>query len=526
MRAFADLLDNLIHTPQRNGKLRLLTNYFDAVSNPDRGWALAVLTGEFVLPGAKASMVRELVAKKVDPTLFEFSYEYVGDLAETVSLLWPDTNQNTQNICLSLIIKKLQNTSRRDFPALVSETLDHLTIPERFAFLKLIMGGLRVGVSARLSKVALAEYGGKPVSEIEELWYGLKPPYGDLFDWLEGKAPIPQIDQSLVFRPMMLANPIRQEDFVKLKPSDFISEWKWDGIRALLVADGSDCRLYSRTGDNIGRAFPDILNSASFIGVLDGELLVARDGIAAPFAELQKRLGRKTTTKKLLTEHPAHFRVYDILFDEDEDLRAQPLEARRKKLETWTDKQTASNIDLSPLVLFKSWQELSEIRDGTRGAGIEGLMLKRRDSPYIAGRPKGPWFKWKRDPLVADCVLMYAQRGHGKRSSYYSDYTFGCWRASKEGEDELVPVGKAYSGFTNEELVELDRWVRAHATDRFGPVRAVERGLVFEVAFDAIQSSKRHKSGLAMRFPRIHRIRWDKTPNDADRVETLETLVE
>ena len=526
MKAFADLLDNLVHTPQRNGKIRLLLDYFDTVSNPDRGWTLAVLTGELKLPSMKAAMIRELIAERVDPTLFELSYEYVGDLAETVSLLWPNGSQCTDNKSLSYIITELQHTNRKDIPLRVADTLDGLMISERFAYLKLILGGLRVGVSSRLAKVALAEFGQKPVSEIEELWFGLEAPYEDLFDWLEDKSPPPQIDQSLVFRPMMLAHPINYEELLNLHPSDFVAEWKWDGIRALLVADGTDRRLYSRTGDDISRAFPDILESATFDGVVDGELLVAHNGIAAPFAELQKRLGRKTATKKLLAAHPAHFRAYDLLFEQSEDLRTASLDVRRKRLERWASQRSEANTDISPLVPFTDWKQLADIRDGTRAAGIEGLMLKRRDSAYVAGRPKGPWFKWKRDPLIADCVLMYAQRGHGKRSSYYSDYTFGCWRASRAGADELVPVGKAYSGFTNEELVELDRWVRAHATERFGPVRAVEEGLVFEVAFDAVQPSTRHKSGLAMRFPRIHRIRWDKPPREADRVETLRSLID
>ena len=292
----------------------------------------------------------------------------------------------------------------------------------------------------------------------------------------------------------------------------------------LLVARDGDRRLYSRTGDDIGRAFPDVLSGAEFDAVLDGELLVARDGIPAPFNDLQKRLGRKTVTKKMLAEFPAHLRVYDILFEAGEDLRPHDLMARRKRLEDWHAANRPSGIDLSPLIEFNTWEALAALRANARTDGIEGLMLKRRDSAYLAGRPKGPWFKWKRDPLLADCVLMYAQRGHGRRSSFYSDYTFGCWRDAEGGGSELVPVGKAYFGFTDDELIEIDRWVRAHATERFGPVRAVEPGLVFEVAFDSIHPSNRHKSGLAMRFPRIHRIRWDKPAEEADRIDILSRL--
>ena len=349
MKAFADLLDNLVHTPQRNGKIRLLLDYFDTVSNPDRGWTLAVLTGELKLPSMKAAMIRELIAERVDPTLFELSYEYVGDLAETVSLLWPNGSQCTDNKSLSYIIIELQHTNRKDIPLRVADTLDGLMISERFAYLKLILGGLRVGVSSRLAKVALAEFGQKPVSEIEELWFGLEAPYEDLFDWLEDKSPPPQIDQSLVFRPMMLAHPINYEELLNLHPSDFVAEWKWDGIRALLVADGTDRRLYSRTGDDISRAFPDILESATFDGVVDGELLVAHNGIAAPFAELQKRLGRKTATKSYSLRIP---RI------------SAPMISFSSKVKTygphhWMFAENGSNVgqasDPKPILTFHHW---------------------------------------------------------------------------------------------------------------------------------------------------------------------------
>jgi DNA ligase-1 len=259
----------------------------------------------------------------------------------------------------------------------------------------------------------------------------------------------------------------------------------------------------------------------AFHGVLDGELLVIRDGAVAPFADLQQRLNRKTVSAKLLRDHPAGIRLYDILFDGAEDVRPQSFDARRARLEDWFARERPARMDLSPLILFADLAELSEIREGARAASIEGLMLKRGDSPYLPGRPKGLWWKWKRDPLTIDAVLMYAQRGHGKRSSYYSDYTFGLWRA-----DELVPVGKAYFGFTDAELAFLDRWVRNHTTARFGPVREVEKALVLEVAFDAAQLSSRHKSGVALRFPRIARIRADKPAAEADRLESLMALVE
>jgi DNA ligase-1 len=386
--------------------------------------------------------------------------------------------------------------------------------------LKLVTGGLRVGVSARLAKTALADWGKVPLNEIEALWHGLSPPYGDLFAWLDGTGPRPEIGSRPTFRPLMLAQPLEDADLAALDPAAYRAEWKWDGIRVQLVARGGEKRLYSRSGDDIGAAFPDITAAMPSDVVLDGELLVLRDGEVAPFNDLQQRLNRKAASPKMLEEFPAGVRLYDILEDAGVDLRALPFDERRARLVAWYGGKPRDRLDLSPLIPFTSWDELGALRDDARARGIEGLMLKRGDSAYVAGRPKGPWFKWKRGALTVDTVLMYAQRGHGKRSSFYSDYTFGAWR-----DGALVPVGKAYSGFTDAELKQLDRWVRDNTVERYGPVREVTPKLVLEVAFDSVHRSTRHKSGLALRFPRIHRIRWDKPAAEADVVETLEKLV-
>src|SRR6185295_8025253 len=310
-----------------------------------------------------------------------------------------------------------------------------------------------------------------------------------------------------------------------------------DGIRVQAVSERGVRKLYSRTGDDISGAFPDIFEALDFEGSLDGELLVGRaEGGAiavAPFGDLQQRLNRKTVSGKLAESHPAFIRAYDLLQDGSDDPRPLPFAERRKRLEDFIVKVDSPRIDLSPLVSFGDWDELAKLRlnppaDNRIREVAEGLMLKRWDSAYVAGRPKGPWFKWKRDPHIIDAVLMYAQRGHGKRSSFYSDYTFGVW-AGAEDAPELVPVGKAYFGFTDEELKELDRFVRNNTTERFGPVRAVRaepsHGLVLEVAFEGLNRSTRHRSGIAMRFPRINRLRWDKPPAEADRLETLEKLL-
>jgi DNA ligase-1 len=340
----------------------------------------------------------------------------------------------------------------------------------------------------------------------------------------------------------MLSHPIEEEsDFEKLEPEAFSAEWKWDGIRVQLVG-GRDrageqvARIYSRTGEDISHAFPDLAEAVTFEGALDGELLILREGRVQSFNVLQQRLNRKAVTGKLLEEFPAHVRAYDLLTAGGEDLRPLAYEARRRRLEAFVRNLDHARIDLSPLVAFATWDDLAAARadPASVGAGedadaIEGVMLKRLSSPYLPGRPKGPWWKWKREPHIVDAVMMYAQRGHGKRSSYYSDYTFGVWRDRPEGGAELVPVGKAYHGFTDAELMKLDRFVRNHTTKRFGPVREVEygaeKGLVLEIAFEGVQRSTRHKSGVAMRFPRVSRIRWDKPPAEADRIEALERIL-
>ncbi len=338
--------------------------------------------------------------------------------------------------------------------------------------------------------------------EIEEIWHGLRPPYAELFAWLEGRGPKPDPRDAPVFRPPMLAQPLEAPDLAALDPAAFRAEWKWDGIRVQLVATPGGRRIYSRGAEDVSGAFPEIVEAMDFQAVLDGELLVVRDGEVAPFADLQQRLNRKAPTARSLREQPLTVRLYDILFEGAEDLRPLPFDERRRRLELWFARQRPARMDLSELIPFESVEALARVRDGTRAASIEGLMLKRGDGPYLPGRPKGQWWKWKREPLSIDAVVMYAQRGHGKRSSFYSDYTFGLWRAPGR-HAELVPVGKAYSGYTDAELVQLDRWIRNNTVARFGPVREVARGLVLEVVFDAAQLSGRHKSGVAMRFPRI-----------------------
>ncbi|RDW13091.1 cisplatin damage response ATP-dependent DNA ligase [Paracoccus thiocyanatus] len=514
MKAFAALLERLAFTPARNAKLQLLRHYLERTPDPDRGWALAALTGDLELRRVMPSLLRGLAAERVDDQLLALSYDFVGDLAETIALVWPEGAEDDP--ALSQAVALLQGTGKAALPGAIAAMLDRLGPSERLAFLKLATGNLRVGVSARMARMALAGMGAPSVPEIEEIWHGLAPPYAPLFGWLGGGRR-PESAALAPFRPVMLSTATDLDQLRGLAPGDYFAEWKWDGIRVQAVAEGGMRRVYSRTGEDISHAFPDLIEAMDFEGSVDGELIVRREGEVAPFGELQKRLNRKTVGKGLLSSHPAGLRLYDLLLWEGRDLRAEPLEARRRVLEAV---DFGPRIDISPLLDFASWDDLAALRADPPAAVIEGVMIKRRDSAYVAGRPRGPWFKWKRDPMVVDAVLIYAQRGHGKRSGFHSDFTFGLWDGG-----ELVPVGKAYFGFTDAELRELDRFVRQNTVERYGPVRALAPKLVVEVAFEGLNRSARHRSGVAMRFPRISRIRWDKPAAEADHLATLEAML-
>ena len=644
MNRFAKLLDRLAYEPGRNNKLRLIVSYFREVEDPDRGYALAALTGALSFKHAKPGLIRDLIAERTDPVLFGLSYDYVGDLSETVALMWPSRRStplpprsggegsgvrglsaeiaasvtavapptpdpsppraarveggerivpaatslvprhniaatshnnaatshdnaqpghNNPPPTLAEVVTTLRTLGKSELPGQLARWLDELDETGRWALLKLVTGAMRIGISARLAKTAAAELGNKDPHDIELMWPGLSPPYLDLFAWLEGRGEKPVNLDPAPFRPVMLAHALEQADFANLDPADFIAEWKWDGIRVQAVS-GRDARgrmvarLYSRTGEDITGSFPDLLpalqlqdaldskpddcrkpprafrHQASF--AIDGELLVVRDGRVQSFNVLQQRLNRKVVSPKLMKDYPIHLRAYDLLGEGDADLRTLPFAERRARLEAFVTRLGDARIDLSPTIPFGSWEELGSARRDPASAGagedadaVEGVMLKRRDALYFPGRPKGQWWKWKRDPHIIDAVLMYAQRGHGKRSSFYSDYTFGVW-AGAEGGKQLVPVGKAYFGFTDEELLQIDRFVRRNTIEKFGPVRHVvhepDQGLVLEVAFEGLQRSSRHKSGVAMRFPRINRLRWDKPPREADHLETLERMLQ
>ncbi|MFS4583435.1 cisplatin damage response ATP-dependent DNA ligase [Phaeobacter sp. C3_T13_0] len=518
MQAFTELLEQLAFTPSRNGKIAHLANAFQTMSDPERGYALAAITGDLSLRKVTPSLLRGLVAEETDAELFRLSYDFVGDLAETVALMWPHSG-NIRHLALPDAVDELSNTAKAQLPALIARRLSQMTASQRYAYLKLATGGLRVGISARLARSALSQFGGVGVNEIEELWHSLTPPYLTLFAWLEGGNK-PVNLAAAPFRPVMLSTGTDLDDLASALPTDFIAEWKWDGIRVQATNDGGARRLYSRTGDDISGSFPDLIDALNFEGTLDGELLIKRGDTITPFGDLQKRLGRKKVGKAMLASHPAALRAYDLLFWNGNDLRSQALVERQASLESCVAELNDRRIDMSRPLAFDTWESLARLRANPPESVIEGVMIKRRDSAYIAGRKRGNWFKWKRDPMLVDTVMLYAQRGHGKRSGYYSDFTFGVWQ-----DDQLVPVGTAYFGFTDAELKELDRFVRNNTTDRFGPVRAVKPDLVLEVAFEGLNESSRHKSGIAMRFPRINRIRTDKPASEAGTLKELQSFL-
>lgn len=521
MQAFSTLLEQLYFTSSSNEKSRILRHYLASTPNPDRGWAIAALAGTLNFDFFKRSTIKKLMLERVDPELFSMSYDYVGELSETVAHLWPDSRSGQPLPSLADLVDQFKQANREQVTVLLAEYLSQMTPQQRWSLLKLGTRGLRVGLSARSVKRILAEYGEVDVKTIEALWHAMEPPYIELFNWLDGLCPMPDISNAVTFHPVMLAHPLANNDPSSLALRDWQVEYKYDGIRVQFVCTENGKALFSRTGDDISQSFPDVLDLIDVRGVVDGELLIIHEGNVDTFNALQQRLNRKKPSKKLIKERPAGLMVYDILHNGEQDITTLPLERRREQLENWYQQIQHEQVLLSEKLYVENHSALQTLyQQVSEDSAIEGLMLKRLDSVYLPGRPVGQWYKWKREAKLLDAVIMYAQRGHGKRSSYYSDFTFGVW----EG-DKLLPIGKAYSGFTDAEMKKLDNWVRRHAVGRFGPVREVEKSLVVEVAFDAIHPSSRHKSGVALRFPRIHRIRWDKPANEADTLYNAKALI-
>jgi len=530
MRHFAQLYQRLERSTAANDKLAALIDYFNTTQDQDLAWAIWLLNGG-KLSTAKNKLattreLREWTAAEMHLPLWlvEESYEQVGDLAETVTLLFDEPNERHADRNLTawientlLPIANQDETLRRDVIVGAWRTLE---FSQRFVFNKALLGNLRVGVSRGLLQKALASAFGLDSSVIAQRMMGAWKPTPTFIAALRDDS-APELEAAAAY-PFYLASPIDKSVDTLGDIDDWLLEWKWDGIRLQLIRRAQQTALWSRGEERMDERFPEIEQSAALLPsdcVIDGELLAWDGAQPHPFSVLQTRIQRRKPGAKILREAPVHLIAYDLLHLNGEDLRMQPLSRRREGL---LDLLAASNppaIQISPEVMAMSWDEAEALRQQARLRGVEGLMVKRRSSFYLHGRKRGDWWKWKIDPLTIDAVLIYAQSGSGRRSTLFTDYTFGVWHG-----EELVPIAKAYSGLNDDEILQLDRWIRANTTERFGPVRAVRPEHVFELAFEGVNKSPRHKSGIAVRFPRILRWRHDKNAAQADQLETLAAL--
>ncbi len=528
MKAFAELYDAIDGTTTTLGKVAALTAYFRSAPPADAAWAISFLIGRRPKRLVKSADLRAWAAEAaaIPDWLFEESYAQAGDLAETISLLVPESEGEPADASLHhWVTEQLLPLAGGDAPAQRTALLhiwNTLRGSSRFIFNKLITGSFRVGVSDGLLVRALAQVSGVSGDAISHRLMGQWEPSAEWYARLMN----PETDDADWSRPypFYLAYPLEAALETLGEPAEWQVEWKWDGIRAQLVRRRGKTLLWSRGEELLAGRFPEVEQTAEFLPdgtVIDGELVAWRDGAPLPFSELQRRINRKTLGKKLLSDVPCAMIAYDLLERGDVDLRAVAMRDRRDALEGMVRTlPTGGTIHLSPVIAAETWDAVHDARAQSRQMLAEGLMFKRRSSVYGVGRRVGDWWKWKVTPLTVDAVLVYAQAGHGRRAGLFTDYTFAVWDG-----DALVPFAKAYSGLTDPEIRAVDRYVRQHTIEKFGPVRTVTPGLVFELAFEGIQESTRHKSGIAVRFPRISRWRTDKTPADADSLATIKAML-
>jgi DNA ligase 1 len=526
MKAFAELFAKLDESTSTNDKVAAMTAYFGLIAHADAAWAMYFLCGHKPKQVVKVSELRAWVQELTGTPdwLFQESYDAVGDLAETIALLLPAATQTSSKPLATwveevLLPLRTQPTEVRR--TAVIQAWQSLSAMERFVWNKLITSGFRVGVSQSLVTKALAKVAGLPAPTIAHRLMGDWSPTPQFFAQLLAQDQ-DQIEISRPY-PFYLAHPLEADVTTLGDPEAWHAEWKWDGIRAQLMRRLGETFLWTRGEELVTERYPELRDLAERFPdgtVLDGEILPWRDDHVAPFADLQKRIGRKTVGKKLLADIPVVLMAYDLLELGGEDLRAKPLHERAKHLSDLVSTLASPQLKLSPPVAFSTWEELTKLRLVSREQQVEGLMLKRADSPYRVGRVRGDWWKWKIEPMTMDAVLTAAQKGHGRRASLYTDYTFSVWN-----NGVLVTIAKAYSGLTDVELGQVDAFIRANTLEKFGPVRTVKPELVFELAFEGIQASPRHKSGIAVRFPRILRQRTDKRPADADTLERVKRLL-
>ena len=538
MREFARLFAALDETTATNRKLDALQAYFSSAAPENAAWAVYFLAGGKPRQAVPTRLLREyaIAYAKLDDWLFDESYHAVGDLAETIAHILPPPEQRS-DIGLATWMQERIGPLRGADPAAIRVALfgfwNELDTRERFLLVKLIGGGFRVGVSRLLVTRALSTIAAVDSKLIAQRLMGwtdgsVAPTAGRFLQLIAGQSDDEHKLRGGQPYPFFLAHQLQGAPHALGALADWQVEWKYDGIRAQLVRRGAQNYLWSRGEDLITERFPELAALRLPEGtVIDGEVLVWIDGAPRPFAELQKRIGRKTLSSKLLAELPTVLVAYDLLEEAGIDLRALPQHERRSLLETLVGQAGLPQLALSPLVVAASWDQLAQIRTESRARGVEGMMLKAKDAQYGVGRTKnvGTWWKWKVEPYAIDAVLIYAQAGHGRRASLYTDYTFALWDANEAGERKLVPFTKAYSGLTDAEIAAVDNAIRKTTVEKFGPVRSVRPTMVFEIGFEGIALSSRHKAGIAVRFPRILRRRDDKSVDDADTLETLKSLL-
>jgi len=543
MKAFAELYANLDATTSSNAKLAALQAYFLQAPPEDAAWAVYFLSGGRPRQLVPTRLLRDMAteASGIEPWLFEESYQSVGDLAETISLLLPESTYTSEDglaVWLEEKLLPLRGLPPLDLAERLPALWAQLDQPSLMVCIKLITGSFRVGVSKLLVTRALAAMADLDSKRVAQRLVG----YTDLSNrpTAEGYLKLIAAESSdehaqrggqpyPFFLAHGLAQPVEQFDALLGSPADWQVEWKWDGIRAQLVKREGRLWIWSRGEELVTERFPELHSLVSGLPdgtVIDGEIVVWKDSVQ-PFALLQQRIGRKTLSKKVLDDAPVAVLAYDLLEHQGDDWRNHPQAERRAQLEQVIAQCNQPVLQPSPLLTGATWQDLAQQREASRSLGVEGMMLKARDGLYGVGRTKdmGLWWKWKVDPFSVDAVLIYAQRGHGRRASLYSDYTFAVWDGPPGSDRTLVPFAKAYSGLTDEEMRKVDAIVRKTTVEKFGPVSSVTPSMVFELGFEGIALSKRHKSGIAVRFPRMLRWRQDKAVDEADNLATLQDLL-
>jgi DNA ligase-1 len=525
-RQFSDLITQLGMTGSTSTQIRLLSDYFNTAPEADKVWTIALFTGRRGKRSVKVSLLRAWAAElgNIPDWLFQESYHEVGDLAETIALLVPPSagEPSTKDLAEYMqLLKSLESADDAEKKSHITACWKDMSADECFVFNKLITGGFRIGVSAQLLIQALAKHAGEDPAVLTHRISGTWDPFTISFDELvHGSG---QSDNHSKPYPFYLAYALDTSMEELGMPNEWLAEWKWDGIRGQLIRREGQSFIWSRGEELVTDKFPELtlmMESLPDGTVIDGEILALENELPMPFAVLQTRITRKKLSAKHLREAPVHVIAFDLLEWKGEDLREKPLAERRALLDTLIAEQPHPHLRSSPIVSFHNWEDLARTRAGAREQGSEGLMLKRADSTYQTGRKRGDWWKWKVDPMVIDAVMIYAQKGHGRRSNLYTDYTF----AVRDG-DKLVPFAKAYSGLTDAEFSQVDAFVKKNAIEKFGPVRTVKPELVFEIAFEGISESKRHKSGIALRFPRMSRWRTDKKPEDINTLDDLRDML-